>query len=216
MAELVFFSGTMSSGKSTQALQTHYNHTIKHHKGLLFTTNDRSGQPLITSRLGLASPAINLSPNDNIYTIVENEIQNHNQVDYIICDETQFYTPQQVEQLADIVDLLGINVYAFGLSTDFRTLFFPGTKRLAELADEIIPPAVPALCWCGAKATHQARLVNGAMTMEGARVVVGDIADTAEATDIVTYETLCRKHHRQHITSKEQYESMTKTSQNGN
>jgi len=40
---------------------------------------------------------------------------------------------------------------------------------------------VEALCWCGARATHNARTLHGAMVVEGDQVVVGDTGSSADA-----------------------------------
>jgi thymidine kinase len=120
-------------------------------------------------------------------------------LDYLICDEAQFYTPGQIEQLAEVVDEFGIDVYAFGITTDFRTKLFPGSARLIELADRVEVLQVAALCWCGRRGTHQARTVDGAIVREGDQVVVGDV-DGAGAGQ-VAYEVLCRDHHRRGVTA---------------
>jgi thymidine kinase len=118
-------------------------------------------------------------------------------IDYIICDEAQFYERSQIEQLARIVDGLGIDVYAFGILTDFRTSLFPGSARLVELADRVNTLQVEALCWCGSRATHNARTIGGTMVIEGEQVVVGDVAPGAQ----VAYEVLCRRHHMRQVTA---------------
>jgi thymidine kinase len=118
-------------------------------------------------------------------------------VDYIICDEAQFYESAQIDQLARVVDGLGIDVFAFGILADFRTKLFPGSARLVELADRVNTLQVEALCWCGARATHNARTVGGVMVVEGEQVVVGDVAPGAE----VAYEVLCRRHHMRQVTA---------------
>jgi thymidine kinase len=197
MADLIYYSGTMASGKSTLALQTHYNHETKGRIGLIYTRLDRNGQAVVSSRLGISAPAIEVKDDSDIYLEVSNIVGHGGRVDYIICDEVQFYSPAQIEQLARIVDLLGIDIYAFGITTDFRTLLFPGTARLLELADRIIASPVPALCWGVKQATHQGRIVNGEMVMEGATVVVGDTDGHAS----ISYEVLCRRHHMQGLTS---------------
>ena len=96
-----------------------------------------------------------------------------------MCDEAQFYTVKQCDQLARVVDELEVEVYAFGLITDFRGHLFDGTRRLLEIADERVPLQVEARCWCGARATHNARVVNGEVTYEGETVVVGDTSRLA-------------------------------------
>ena len=67
-----------------------------------------------------------------------------------------------------------IDVFAFGITADFRTELFPGQQRLIELADRVQVLQVEALCWCGRAATHNARIVDGVMVVEGEQVVVGD------------------------------------------
>jgi len=123
----------------------------------------------------------------------------HWPIHYLVCDEAQFYTTAQCDQLARVVDDLSIDVFAFGLITDFRGELFEGTKRLLEVADERVPMQVEARCWCGARATHNARVVNGQITYTGETVVVGDTESTGGEQplfgDVVRYELLCRRHY---------------------
>jgi thymidine kinase len=194
MAILQFSFGTMGSGKSTVALQIHHNLTSRQLFGLLLTTLDREGGQ-VTSRLGVASPAIEVSPELDLYSLAVDNWPIH----YFVCDEAQFYTIEQCDQLARAVDDLGIDVYAFGLLTDFRGHLFEGTQRLLEIADEHRPLQVEARCWCGARATHNARVVNGVVVYEGETVVVGDTNDSGDQPlfgDAVRYELLCREHFR--------------------
>ena len=88
-----------------------------------------------------------------------------------------------------------------GILTDFRTKMFPGSQRLVELSDRIETLQVQALCWCGERATHDARTVNGEMVTEGDQVVVGDTVVQGDEATIVLYEVLCRRHHRRGLTS---------------
>ena len=122
-------------------------------------------------------------------------------IDYLICDEAQFYTPVQIDQLAKIVDELQIDVFAFGILTDFRALLFPGSARLVELADRVNVLQVEALCWCGKRATHNARTEDGAMVTEGEVVVIGDTTHADSQPIHVAYEVLCRQHHRRLLTA---------------
>ena len=198
MAELVFFSGTMDSGKSTLALQVDHNHRARGRRGLLFTRDDRAGADVISSRLGLERPAHEVTESTDFERVVAVAACDGGPIDYLVCDEAQFYAPAQVEQLARVVDELGVDVYAFGITSDFMTRLFPGSARLVELADRVQVLQVEALCWCGARATHNARTVDGTMVVEGAQVVVGDVA--ADAGE-VGYEVLCRRHHMRRETA---------------
>jgi thymidine kinase len=188
----------MDSGKSTLALQTAHNHQSRGRSGLIFTNNDRAGTGVISSRLGLSSPAIEVTPNMDLHKLVVDQLSMGERIDYIICDEAQFYESKQIEQLAKIVDGLSIDVYAFGILADFRTKLFPGSARLVELADRVNTLQVEALCWCGSRATHNARTIGGVMVIEGEQVVVGDVTAGAD----VAYEVLCRRHHMRQVTAR--------------
>jgi len=204
VAELQFFTGTMDSGKSTLALQTNHNHAVRGRIGRIFTSQDRAGTAILSSRLGLQHEAIELPPEFDFWKYVVDSLTHGARIDYVICDEAQFYTPLQVEQLARVVDELQIDVFAFGILTDFRTQMFPGAARLVELADRMNVLQVEALCWCGKRATHNARTENGSMVTEGEVVVVGDVGDVeqgGEPAPEVGYEVLCRQHHRRKLTA---------------
>jgi thymidine kinase len=194
MATLRFSFGTMGSGKSTLALQIHHNLASRGLRGVLLTKLDRDGAQ-VTSRLGVSSPAIDISGDADVFALASVRMP----LDFVVCDEAQFYSTEQCDDLARVADELGVDVYAFGLITDFRGLLFEGTKRLLEIADQRTEMQVEARCWCGARATNNARLVNDEVVFEGETVVVGDTATTRKEPlfgDVVRYELLCRTHYR--------------------
>lgn len=201
MAELQFFTGTMDSGKSTLALQTNHNHAARGRVGRIFTAHDRGGEAVLSSRLGLTHEALEVPADFDFWAYVVQALTAGGRIDYLICDEAQFYSPTQIEQLAKIVDELQVDVFAFGILTDFRSILFPGSARLVELADRMHVLQVEALCWCGKRATHNARTENGAMVTDGEVVVVGDVEQADEPAADVAYEVLCRQHHRRRLTA---------------
>ena len=193
MAILRFSFGTMGSGKSTLALQIHHNLTTRGLCGRLLTRLDRDGTQ-VTSRLGVSAPAIEVRAGMDLFEVATSVPG----LQFLVCDEVQFYEVEQCDQLGRIVDDLGVDVFAFGLITDFRGLLFDGTRRMLEIADERVEMQVEARCWCGARATHNARLVNDVLTYEGETVMVGDTdpdGDTPLFGDVVRYELLCRRHY---------------------
>ncbi|ARZ67427.1 thymidine kinase [Streptomyces albireticuli] len=198
MPELVFFSGTMDCGKSTLALQIEHNRSARGLQGLIFTRNDRAGEGKLSSRLGLVTDSVEAGEGFDFYAHIVAHLSAGGRADYVIADEAQFLAPEQIDQLARVVDDLELDVFAFGITTDFRTKLFPGSQRLVELADRIEVLQVEALCWCGARATHNARTVGGQMVVEGAQVVVGDVN---QPETVVGYEVLCRRHHRRRLTA---------------
>jgi thymidine kinase len=188
----------MDCGKSTLALQMDHNHATRGRSGVVFTRLDRAGSSVLSSRLGLEVPAVEVDQDLNIRRYVVDRLSGGHRIDYLICDEAQFYTEEQIEQIAQLVDELAIDAYAFGILTDFRTRLFPGSARLVELADRVQYLQVEALCWCGARALHNARTISGEITVDGDQVLVGDV----NSADAVAYEVLCRRHYRARLTAK--------------
>ncbi|WP_035780020.1 thymidine kinase [Arthrobacter sp. H14] len=223
MAELIFFSGTMDCGKSALALQMDHNHRARNRGGVLFSCKDRAGTAAISSRLGLQTAAVEVTGSTDFRAEVVDRRTRGERVDYLICDEAQFYSPEHVEQLAGLVDEMDVDVFAFGITTDFKTQLFPGSQRLIELADRVQVLQVEALCWCGKRATHNARTIDGVMVVEGDQMVIGNVGDDdmattdddprqevlsgggldslLETTPAVGYETLCRRHYMRRTTT---------------
>ena len=137
MAHLTFFTGPMDSGKSTLALQVAYTETRARRAGRLFTRGDRAGEATITSRIGLTAAAIEVDDEFDFWDYLVAELSSGQRVDFLVCDETQFYTPAHIDQLARIADELDIEVFCFGILSDFRTELFPATRRLVELCDRM-------------------------------------------------------------------------------
>jgi thymidine kinase len=202
-AALKFFHGPMGCGKSTLALQIDHNHGRQGRSGLLTTRFDRSGAARISSRIGLGQEAIEVDDDTDLRVLVRDQWAAGGRVDYVIADEVHFYTAAQVEQMAELVDRSDVDVYAFGLATDFRTELFPAARRLFELADELVRLQVEVLCWCGRPGVLNARIESGRVVREGAQFVVADITGggpagngTVESGADVRYQVLCRRHHR--------------------
>jgi thymidine kinase len=201
MGDLNFYSGTMDCGKSTLALQMDHNHRARGRVGRVFTSHDRAGSARLSSRLGLEVAAIEVDADFHFWHFTVDELTQGGRIDYFVCDEAQFYTADQIDQLAKVVDELDIDVFAFGILTDFRTRLFPGSSRLTELADRVHTLQVEALCWCGERATHNARTEDGVMVTEGEVIVVGDVESPDRPQPTVGYEVLCRRHHRRRMTA---------------
>jgi len=188
MAVLRFSFGTMGSGKSTLALQIHHNLKQRGLQGILCSQLDRSGGK-VSSALGVSADAVEVGPKLDLFEMALAVASRRGSLDYLVGDEAQFYRPEQIGQLARIVDELGADVFAFGLLTTFQGELFDGTRRLLELADERVEVQVEARCWCGSRATHNARLVDGVQVYDGKLFVIDDPND-----DRVAYELRCRRH----------------------
>ena len=154
MAKLYFKYGAMGSSKSAQALITQFNYEELGMSVWLIkpSTDTRDGADIIRSRIGLVRRARVITPEQDI----REEYRREGRHDVIIADEAQFFTPEQIDQLRYLVDTEDLPVLCFGLRTDFLTHFFPGARRLMELADSITE--IKTVCACGRKATVNARI----------------------------------------------------------
>lgn len=171
MAKLYFKYGAMGSSKSAQALITKFNYEEQGMKVWLVkpSVDVRDGAELVRSRIGLSQKAQIITPEDNLYELYKIKPK---PLDVIISDECQFFTPEQIDQLRTLVDEEDIPVLCFGLRTDFLTHFFPGSRRLMEIADSITE--IKTICACGKKATVNARIDGkGRIITEGEQVFLG-------------------------------------------
>lgn len=180
MAKLYFKFGTMGSSKTANALMTRFNYQEKDKSVWLIKpetdTRDDIVNPdgtktaIIKSRIGLIAEADVIKKDDDIEDILLEIVPTY-PVDAIICDECQFLSEEQVDQLKLITDKYDIPVLCFGLRSDFRTKLFPGSKRLFEIADSITE--LKSICRCGSKATVNARIKDGKVITEGNQVEIG-------------------------------------------
>ena len=172
MAKLYFKYGAMGSSKTAQALITKYNYEENDLQVWLIkpSADTRDGQTILRSRIGLEAQCEVIPPEADIYArYLETR---RGSCDVIICDECQFLTEEQIDQLRQIVNDYDIPVMCFGLRTDFLTKLFPGSLRLLEVADTI--QEIKTICDGGAKATVNARIDgNGHIVTEGEQVVLG-------------------------------------------
>ena len=170
MAKLYFKYGAMGSSKSAQALITKFNYEELGMSVWLIkpSIDTRDGADVIRSRIGLEAKAQVITPEQNI----EEAYHAAGKHDVIIADEAQFFTPEQIDQLRELVDLENLPVLCFGLRTDFLTHFFPGARRLMELADSLTE--IKTVCACGRKATVNARIdETGRIITQGDQVFLG-------------------------------------------
>ena len=170
MAKLYFKYGAMGSSKSANALITKFNYEERGMRVWLIkpATDTRDGGGLIASRIGLSAKADIISHEESIIALLDKM----SGIDVIITDECQFFTPEQIDELREIVNFRDIPVLCFGLRTDFMTHLFPGSRRLLEVADSITE--IKTICSCGAKAIVNARIDSeGHVITSGSQVFIG-------------------------------------------
>ncbi|MBT8411513.1 MAG: thymidine kinase [Octadecabacter sp.] len=190
MAKLYFNYSTMNAGKSTVLLQAAHNYAERGMQSYLLTAqlDNRAGEGRIASRIGIGAEADTFNVNDDLFRKVQKRLA-QGPCACIFVDEAQFLTPEQVWQLARVVDDLGVPVMAFGLRVDFMGELFPGSATLLALADEM--REVRTICHCGKKATMVVR------KDAAGRVVTG--GDQVQIGGNETYVSLCRRHWREAV-----------------
>lgn len=180
MAKLYFRYGAMGSSKTANALMVDYNYEERGKRPLLVKPrlDNRDGNCVIRSRMGLSKECGFL---DDLLLLPDDVLRTY---DCVIVDEAQFATKAQVEFLLHVVDDLDVPVICYGLRADFRNVPFEGSLWLLVWADTI--EEIKTVCWCGRKATCNARIdATGAVVREGEQVVLGGNDQ---------YTALCRKH----------------------
>ena len=203
MAKLYFRYGAMNSGKSTGLLQTAYNYEERDQRVLLLkAVVDTKGEDSVVSRLGVSRRVdLLVDADDDLRALVHRRalsgarpVRDEDGVpreaatlrevlDCVLVDEAQFLTALQVDQLMEIALIDDVPVLAYGIRTDFRTVSFPGSRRLLEIAHSL--EELKTICRCGRKAIFNARKVGESFVFDGDQVAI----DSGE----VTYESLCGK-----------------------
>ena len=183
MAKLYFRYGAMNSGKSTAMIQAAHNYEERGMQVLILKPKtDTKGEDKIVARIGAERKVDQLVP--GTMDIEKNVIarKGHQRPDCILSDESQFFTPSQVDQLFRLAVVHGIPVLAYGIRTDFQTNSFPGSRRLLELAHSI--EELKTICRCGKKAICNTRQINGKFVFDGNQVAI-------DGKDKVSYTSLC-------------------------
>ncbi len=179
MAKLYFRYGAMGSSKTANAVMVQYNYQERGRKVLMLKPKleNRDGATIVRSRCGLEAQC---------RFVEELEEISLDGIECVIVDESHFLTAEQVKQLVDIVDERDIPVICYGLRSDFRGELFEGSRELLRWADTI--EEIKTICWCGRKATFNARVQNGHIVREGEQIMMGGNS---------AYVSLCRRHWRE-------------------
>ena len=181
MSKLYYKYGAMASSKTANALMTRFNYEEKgNHVWLIKPDIDNRDDyineqgervTVVKSRIGLSAVADVIGKDENLIKRVS-DITKATKLDVIICDECQFLTSAQVDEMKYIAEFMDIPVLCFGLRSDFQTKLFEGSKRLFEIADSIAE--IKSVCKCGKKAIVNARTApDGSIVVEGAQIEIG-------------------------------------------
>ncbi len=190
MAKLYFRYSSMDAGKTLDLLKVAYNYEDRGRHSLILTSavDKRAGKNKVKSRIGIDQDAFSLTNEDNIFDYVKNYQQNK-AIDCVLIDEIHFFTQEQIWQLSDVSDYLGIPVICYGLRTDYLGQPFATASLLLSIADTL--EEVKTICHCGKKANFNMMVRDGEVIKSGASIVVDD--DSLKKVN-TKYISVCRKH----------------------
>jgi len=174
MAKLYFYYSAMNAGKTTTLLQSAYNYRERGMRTLILTPrfDDRGGQGMVASRIGLRAEGTAFDHDTDLERLVESDLLAHGKLGCVLVDEAQFLSRAQVWQLSEVVDRLRIPVLCYGLRTDFRGELFEGSQYLLAWADELAE--IKTICHSGKKATMNLRVdAQGRAVQDGPQVEIG-------------------------------------------
>ncbi|MCM0598894.1 thymidine kinase [Periweissella fabalis] len=184
MAQLFFRYGAMNSGKTIEILKVAHNYEEQGKAVIILTSglDNRYGEGLVASRIGMSRPAHPIFADTDVFALI-NELNKDAYA--VLVDEAQFLTRENVLQLTRVVDELNIPVLAFGLKNDFQNHLFEGSEALLIFADKI--EEIKTICWfCGRKASMNLRVTDGKPVYEGEQVQIGGNE---------SYYPVCREHY---------------------
>jgi thymidine kinase len=185
LAQLYYRYSTMNAGKSIELIKVAYNYEErgKHVLVLVPSVDNRYGEGVVTSRIGISREATIINDDTNILKLFMDE-HAKKKIDCVLVDECQFLQKHHVQELVEIVDSYDTPVLAYGLKNDFKNELFEGSYYMLVYADKI--EEIKTICWCGRKATMVARVVDGKIVKTGEQILIG-------GNDL--YVSLCRKHY---------------------
>ncbi|MCA1021520.1 thymidine kinase [Halobacillus litoralis] len=184
MAQLIFKTGTMSSRKSATLLMEHFDLTEQGYKvSVMKPALDTRDGDYVSSRAVQRKVEAIMIGNRTLGKIVHH-VQEH-KPNYILWDEANFATTQHIEELRIAATHYNVDVICYGLLTDFQTNLFEGSKRLIEIADEVI--FMESQCvYCKNKSKVNMRKVDGKPVFAGEQIQIGGNE---------SYQTVCYNHY---------------------
>ncbi len=183
MSKLYFRYGAMNSGKTTLLLQVAHNYEERGMKVVILKPKiDTKGNDTIVTRIGLKRKVDHLIEKDENLKDYLNKLDKD--VVCVLVDESQFLSRDQIDELFMFTKFNNIPVICYGLRSDFKTIGFPGSIRLFEVAD--VMEELITICRCGKRAKFNGRKIDGVFTSSGEQVAI-------DGEQNIEYESLCGK-----------------------
>lgn len=191
--ELTFYYGAMGCGKTRKLLGTRFSKIEDGFSVVIMKpwVDKKGGNYILSRENDKVKVDFLIKDKDNIYLEVSKYLVKSN-LDFILVDEAQFLSRKHIDELADVVDILGISVICYGLKTDFKGELFEGAKRLLEISDNI--REIERQCSCGRKKIFNMRLSGGRPIFDGEQVLIDGIDASYEAKCRYCYNSELKKY----------------------
>lgn len=191
MSKLYFYFGAMNSSKSASLLMNVHNYENQGKNVLILKPSKdiRESRGVVSSRVGISHSAIEVSTDENIIEILEQN-NNFQKIDCIFVDEVHMFTVKQIRELVYIVDYLNINVITYGLKNSYISgKIFDSIQELLFQTNSMYE--IKSTCnFCNSKATHNLRVVDDKPIYSGEIINCGDTKSNSDY-----YIPVCRKHY---------------------
>ncbi|QOV08270.1 thymidine kinase [Bacillus phage Kirov] len=177
--------GTMNASKSAQLMMQAFNLERQGKKVLVFKpeTDTRDGAFVASRAMQEKRPAIVIKKSDidKMKRLIKIE-----KPDVIMLDELQFFTVEQVNELAFISALEIVDIYAYGLLISYTGTMFEPTKRAIECGFRISP--ITMQCdRCTNDATNHLLYMEGVLQIDGDGITVEDFKNKQQEYLSVCY-----------------------------
>ena len=191
MANLTFYYGTMEVGKTTKLIQDHYNYSKYLIRLVVIKPKiDTKGGNTVVTRTG-ANVIVDIVLPRTASLLSKKYFNKYKDTQFILVDEAQFLSKEQVNELWFIAHKYNISVICYGLKNNFRGDLFEGSSQLFSRSDE--KHELTVNCSCGKPAMFNARRVNGVYSYKGSEVII-DGSDND-----IQYIPLCSDHYLEYV-----------------
>lgn len=177
MIRPTFYHSTMNGSKTANLLTSAYNYKRQGKFVLMFkpSSDTRSGAKIKSRAIKEGQPAIPV-PTDNdrfIYNYFNVIIARVPRIDCIFIDEAQMLSDGQIASLAEIAQSWGVQIFVYGLLTDYQGNMFSSAIKSIECGFRLVELSMTC-DFCLNEATNHLLFVDGKVKRHGDILIVGD------------------------------------------
>lgn len=165
MSKIHFIYGTVNAAKTTDLItKAYFMESIGKKILCLLPTKDTRSNGVIKSRAGLQRDhdIVKICDNSILHDLIPFDVE------VVFIDEVQFLTVEQIRELVDISTRYNIQIFCYGLKSDFKLKLFPAISELLVHASDIYEMK----SYCSVCKEHKA-IYNAKFDIKGKIVTTG-------------------------------------------